>query len=54
MENKTEDLVNELIQKYKLKQSEYDKKRYLKRKEHLLARYSGAFHNRRLSFTLSV
>jgi hypothetical protein len=33
MENKIKDLENELIQKYKKKQSEYDRQRYLKNKE---------------------
>ena len=36
---KTDNLENELIDKYKKKQSEYDKKRYLKRKELLQQKY---------------
>ena len=39
MKNKTGDLEIMLIEKYKKKQSEYDKKRYLKIKEKLKQKY---------------
>jgi hypothetical protein len=39
MEMKTDDLAKELIDKYKKKQSEYDKNRYLKLKSKLQEKY---------------
>lgn len=36
---KTEDLAKELIEKYKKKQSDYDRQRYLKIKEELKQKY---------------